>query len=136
MKAAFDYETAFSRNIGWVTVAEQARLRNARVAVGGLGGAGGAHLLTLSRLGLTKFHIADFDHFEVHNFNRQAGAVMSSLGQPKAEVLARMAQDINPQAEVRVFNEGVTRHNLIAVPATVWTCTLTASISSRWTQGA
>lgn len=112
MPADFDYTDAFSRNIGWVTEAEQARLRSARVAIGGLGGAGGAHLLTLSRLGLAKFHIADFDHFEVHNFNRQVGATMSSVGEPKAEVLARMALDINPEAQLRVFSDGVTRDNL------------------------
>ena len=34
----FDYQLAFSRNIGWVTEAEQQRLRSCRVAVGGLGG--------------------------------------------------------------------------------------------------
>ena len=44
----FDYDAAFSRNIGWVTEAEQGKLRKARVAIAGLGGVGGAHLLTLS----------------------------------------------------------------------------------------
>lgn len=34
----FSYDEAFSRNIGWVTEAEQQRLRQARVAIGGLGG--------------------------------------------------------------------------------------------------
>ena len=46
----FDYDQAFSRNIGWVTEAEQSKLRNARVAIGGMGGVGGVHLLTLARL--------------------------------------------------------------------------------------
>lgn len=110
----FDYQAATSRNIGWLTAAEQARLRSARVAVAGLGGVGGAHVLTLARLGLGAFHIADFDHFEVHNFNRQAGAFVSTLGQAKAEVTARMARDINPTAHVRVFAEGVTPANLNA----------------------
>ena len=35
---AFDYDRAFSRNIGWTTEAEQARLRGARVAIAGMGG--------------------------------------------------------------------------------------------------
>jgi molybdopterin/thiamine biosynthesis adenylyltransferase len=109
---AFDYAVAFSRNIGWVTAAEQARLRLARIAIAGLGGAGGAHLLTLSRLGITRFNIADFDLFEVHNFNRQAGAMMTTVGLPKAEVLARMALDVNPQAEIRTFGAGVTPQNV------------------------
>ena len=110
--ANFDHSAAVSRNIGWLTLAEQARLRQARIAIAGLGGVGGAHVLTLARLGIGAFHIADFDHFEVHNFNRQAGAFVSTLGQAKAEVTARMAQDVNPTADVRVFGEGVTPANV------------------------
>lgn len=107
-----DYDSAVSRNIGWVTPAEQQRLRVARVAIAGLGGVGGAHALTLARLGVGRFHLADFDHFERHNFNRQAGAFVSTLGQAKADVMARMALDVNPQAEVRVFDRGVTAANV------------------------
>lgn len=110
----FDYGLAVSRNIGWVTPAEQERLRGARVAIAGLGGVGGAHLLTLARLGIGHFHVADFDRFEVHNFNRQAGAFMSTVGRPKAEVLASMAADINPQAEIRTFGDGVSPRNVDA----------------------
>lgn len=109
---AFDYGAAFSRNLGWVTAEEQQKLRRSRLAIAGLGGGGGAHLQTLSRLGIANFNIADFDHFEVHNFNRQVGATMSTLGQPKAEVIARMGRDINPESDIRVFGEGVTPHNV------------------------
>lgn len=108
----FDYGRAFSRNIGWLTQEEQRRLGRARVAVAGLGGVGGAHVLTLARLGIGAFNVADFDRFEVHNFNRQAAAFMSTVGLPKAEVVARMAQDINPQADVRRFDAGVTADNV------------------------
>lgn len=112
--ADFDYGTAFSRNIGWLTEAEQNKLRASRIAIAGLGGVGGSHLLTLSRLGIGKFSIADFDRFELQNFNRQAGAVMSSVGQQKSEVLTRMARDVNPELDVRVFAGGVTPDNLDA----------------------
>jgi len=112
--ANFDYQAAFSRNIGWLTAAEQATLQGKRVAIAGLGGVGGTHVLTLARLGIGAFNIADFDHFEVHNFNRQAGAFMSTLGQPKAQVAARMALDINPTADVRTFEQGVTVKNVDA----------------------
>lgn len=110
----FDYSTAFSRNVGWVTAAEQERLCRSKVAIAGLGGVGGAHLLTLARLGVGGFAIADFDHFGVHNFNRQVGASMSTIGQGKAEVMADMALGINPKASVDVFNEGVTPRNVDA----------------------
>ncbi len=109
---SFDYAAAFSRNIGWVTEPEQAVLRGARIAIAGLGGVGGAHLLTLCRLGIAKFAIADFDHFEVHNFNRQAGASMPFLGQPKVDVLAQLALDVNPEADLRKFDQGVTPANV------------------------
>ena len=109
---AFDYGTAFSRNIGWLTEAEQETLRHKRVAIAGMGGVGGVHLTTLARLGITKFNIADLDRFEVANFNRQAGAMISTLGQPKVDVLAAMARDINPEVDLKVFPAGVTEENL------------------------
>jgi sulfur-carrier protein adenylyltransferase/sulfurtransferase len=106
------YETAFSRNIGWISEREQQVLHSKRVAIAGVGGVGGAHLLTLVRLGIGAFHIADFDDFELANFNRQAGAAFRTLGRPKAQVLAEMARDINPEAEISVFPEGVTPDNV------------------------
>ncbi len=114
MKIEFNYERAFSRNIGWVTEAEQQILRGKRIAIAGLGGVGGSHLLTLARLGIGAFHIADFDTFDIPNFNRQAGAMMSSVGRPKTEVLAAMARDINPEVQLKVFEKGVNEQNLPA----------------------
>lgn len=112
MTNPFDYELAFSRNIGWITPEEQATLRTKRVAIAGLGGVGGAHLVTLSRLGISKFNIADFDQFELQNFNRQAGATISSIGREKVKVLAEMAHEINPESEVSSFPEGVNSENI------------------------
>lgn len=110
----FDYEAAFSRNLGWVSEAEQQALRGKRVAIAGLGGVGGSHLLTLTRLGIGAFHIADFDQFEQPNFNRQAGAAMSTLGRSKLEVMSEQAVDINPMATIEGFADGVTADNLDA----------------------
>ncbi len=108
----FDYDAAFSRNIGWVTEAEQARLRQSRVAIGGLGGVGGVHLLTLARLGIGKFSIADFDVFEIANFNRQVGATMHSLERAKIDVLEEMSREINPEIELRTFPQGIQADSL------------------------
>jgi molybdopterin/thiamine biosynthesis adenylyltransferase len=109
---AFDYVTAFSRNIGWLTEAEQETLRHKRVAIAGVGGVGGVHLTTLARLGISRFSIADPDRFELANFNRQAGAVMSTLNRSKVDVMAEMARDINPQCEIRVLEGGVHAGNV------------------------
>jgi molybdopterin/thiamine biosynthesis adenylyltransferase len=112
MAPRFSYADAFDRNLGWLTEKEQQSLRGKTVAIAGMGGVGGVHLLTLVRLGITKFRIADLDVFEVPNFNRQVGAMMSTLDQPKVEVLARMARDINPEVEIAEFPIGVTAQNL------------------------
>jgi molybdopterin/thiamine biosynthesis adenylyltransferase len=110
--APFPYQQAFARNIGWVTHEEQAILRGKRVAIAGGGGVGGVHLLTLARLGIGAFHIADFDKFDIANFNRQVGANMSTLGEPKVEVLANMARDINPELDIKIFPAGINKDNL------------------------
>lgn len=111
---SFLYDEAFSRNIGWVTREEQALLRHKRVAIAGLGGVGGLHLLTLCRLGISKFHLADFDTFDLANFNRQAGATISTLDQSKLDVMIRQARDINPELDITGFEKGVTEDNLEA----------------------
>ena len=72
MVKPFYYRSAFSRNIGWVTETEQEVLRTKRIAIAGLGGVGGSHLLAFTRLGVGKFNISDLDVFELANFNRQA----------------------------------------------------------------
>lgn len=110
----FDYGEAFSRNIGWLTEAEQGALRGKRVAVAGLGGVGGFHVLTLARLGIGAFNLADFDTFALVNFNRQAGATVGTLGRAKIDVIAEMARDINPGADIRAFEAGVSAGNLDA----------------------
>ena len=111
MFKAFDYDEAFSRNVGWVTEAELQRLRGKRVAIAGLGGVGGAHLLALTRLGVGAFNIADLDVFEVANFNRQFGATMSQLERPKVDVMAELALDINPELDIRRFPQGIDHTN-------------------------
>lgn len=114
MSTVFSYDEAFSRNIGWLTANEQVILRNKRIAIAGMGGVGGFHLLTLARLGIGKFNIADLDTFELANFNRQAGASMSNLDHPKVEVMAEMARDINPECNLAIYPQGVNEANLQA----------------------
>lgn len=110
--STFDYHTAFSRNIGWVTPEEQTLLRSSRVAIAGLGGVGGSHLLTLTRLGIGAFTVADLDCFELANFNRQAGANLKTIGKEKVGVLLDMARDINPELDIREYAGGVDTDNV------------------------
>ena len=112
MPTPFSYAQAFDRNIGWVTEAEQASLRRSSVAIAGMGGVGGVHLLTLVRMGIGRVRLADFDTFDIANFNRQAGATMHSIGRPKLDVMAEMALAINPELEIARFPQGVTDGNI------------------------
>ncbi len=102
----------FSRSIGIFSEVDLEKLLNARVAVAGAGGVGGIHLLTLARMGVGKFNIADLDEFERVNISRQFGALQSTVGQHKADVLASMIKDINPAADVETFREGVSEDNV------------------------
>lgn len=110
----FSYELAFNRNIGWVTEWEQQALRFKRVAIAGMGGVGGVHLLTLVRFGIGQFNIADFDAFDIVNFNRQIGANMDTVGRPKAAVLDDMARAINPFLKIQRFDQGIDDSNIDA----------------------
>ncbi len=110
----FEYKKAFSRNIGWVTDEESQVLRSKKIAIAGLGGVGGAYLITLVRLGVSRFHIADMDDFDLVNFNRQIGASMSTIGKSKSGTLKELALDINPELEIKVFDKGVNSDNVEA----------------------
>jgi molybdopterin/thiamine biosynthesis adenylyltransferase len=108
----FERDVAFSRTLGLVTRAELNALGGKTVAIAGLGGVGGSHLITLTRLGIGGFHLAEFDTFGLENFNRQAGANMSTLGQPKLDVMENAARQINPELRIRRFPQGVSPENM------------------------
>ncbi|ELP66541.1 ThiF family adenylyltransferase [Streptomyces turgidiscabies] len=102
---------AVTRNLGIVDEREQAALRAATVLVAGCGSVGGAVVEPLARLGVMRFRLADPDHFDITNLNRQA-CVLADAGRPKPEVLAERVRAINPSAEVTVCPEGLTLENL------------------------
>jgi len=111
MAQIFNYDLAFSRNIGWFSEAEQQVLKSKRIAIAGLGGVGGSHLLTLIRLGITKFNLSDFDEFGCENTNRQAGAMVNTYAQKKLDTMVDMAKAINPEVEINTFPDGINEHN-------------------------
>ena len=106
------YQTAFSRNIGLLTALEQKKLESARVAIPGMGGVGGIHLMTMVRSGIGNFNISDFDVFEPVNANRQYGANTLSYGRSKLEVMKEQALLTNPYININTFAEGLTPDNM------------------------
>jgi hypothetical protein len=103
VNTGFHYEEMTGRNRGFITEAEQQRLRETPVFVCGVGGMGGAAVQTLVRTGVGRIAIADFDRFEVSNFNRQVFATLASAGQEKTDAVAHALRDINPELDLRVY---------------------------------
>ena len=99
----FSYGEFTTRNLGFVTPEEQAKLQQARVFIPGAGGMGGAAFMLLVRAGVGHFAVADIDTFEVSNLNRQVFASLDTVGRPKVEVAAEVARRINPQIEIEVL---------------------------------
>lgn len=112
MNNQWDYNIAFSRNIGLVSLQEQSVIKETKISIAGMGGVGGSHLINLVRQGFTRFAIADFDIFEMHNTNRQFGCIQSNFGKNKAVAMAEMAKDINPEVEIEVFPTAITPDNV------------------------
>ena len=78
----FPYDDAFSRNLGWVTTAEQRKLMASRVCIAGLGGVGSIYLLTLARLGVG---VDGLDFFALP-IRRQGFALCRANGIPAVTV--------------------------------------------------
>ena len=79
------------------------RLAAARVAVFGVGGVGGFCTEALARAGVGTLHLYDDDTVSESNLNRQIVALHSTIGRPKAEVMAARVRDINPQCQVKAI---------------------------------
>ena len=80
------------------------RLQNAKAAVFGVGGVGGYAVEALARSGVGALHLYDDDTVSESNLNRQLAALHSTLGQPKAEVMAHRVRDINPDCQVEAVH--------------------------------
>jgi molybdopterin-synthase adenylyltransferase len=106
----FSYEEMTTRNLGFVTEAEQALLRETPVFVCGVGGMGGACLMALVRAGASKLVIADLDGFEVSNLNRQVFATLDSVGRHKAVASLDACRRINPDVEIEVLHADWPEH--------------------------
>lgn len=76
------------------------KLRDSCVVVFGLGGVGSACAEALARAGVGRLVVIDKDDVEPSNINRQVIAFESTIGQPKVDVMAAMAKDINPEIQV------------------------------------
>ena len=105
-------EERYIRNLGALTEAECALLREKTVLVAGCGGLGGYLIEMLLRLGVGEIRAADGDCFEASNLNRQLLSAPSLLGRSKAEVAAERAAVVNPDVRFVAVPEYVTESNV------------------------
>lgn len=97
------YDEMTTRNLGFISPEEQARLREGAVFVAGVGGMGGACVQMLVRAGVGRIAIADLDTFEVSNLNRQLFAFTDTVDRSKAEATAEGLLKINPDLQLEVL---------------------------------
>ena len=79
------------------------KLKNARVAIFGLGGVGGYALEALARSGLGALDLVDNDQIALSNINRQILATWESVGMDKVDAAAARVRSINPDCAVRTY---------------------------------
>ncbi len=101
------YGEIFSRNMGFVTSGEQAKLRATCVGIAGAGGVGGLLAERLVRLGVGRLKITDPGDFEHSNLNRQFCSSLGTLGRNKAEVVSGHLREINPEAHIEWNGGGI-----------------------------
>ncbi|MGN0354382.1 MAG: ThiF family adenylyltransferase [Muricoprocola sp.] len=93
----------FSRTRLLLGGAAMERLKNARVAVFGIGGVGGYVCEALVRSGVGEFDLIDSDTVSLTNLNRQIIATRKTVGQYKVDVMKERMQEINPDVKVHVY---------------------------------
>ena len=87
-------------------------LKNACVAVFGIGGVGSYVTEALARSGVGRLILIDSDTVDVSNINRQIIACQSTIGQPKTQVMKNRILDINPLCQVLTFEDFILPDNL------------------------
>lgn len=94
----------FARTEMLIGTTAMERLKNARVAVFGIGGVGGYVVEALARCGIGTLDLIDCDTVSVTNLNRQIIALHSTVGMSKTEAAKRRVEDINPNAKVNCYD--------------------------------
>lgn len=88
------------------------KIKQARVAVFGLGAVGSFATEALARSGVGYLRLVDFDTVDASNINRQLFALNSTIGQQKAVVAKERVKDINPHCQVEVHSAFVNADSL------------------------
>lgn len=80
------------------------KLKNAHVAVFGIGGVGGYAVEALARSGVGAFDLVDSDKVALSNLNRQIIATLDTVGRYKTKVMRERIHSISPDTKVEIHN--------------------------------
>jgi len=105
------YEMLWFRSSMIFTDQERERIKNAHVAVIGVGGTGGIASEQLIRGGVAHLTLVDPDTFEMTNINRQHFCTISTLGMKKVIAAKERLLDVNPFATITTYEEGINKEN-------------------------
>jgi molybdopterin/thiamine biosynthesis adenylyltransferase len=86
----------------------QRRIRDAKIAVLGVGGIGSHVLIDLVAIGFHDIRIVDFDRIELANFNRQIIYGEPDLGEVKVQVAAARAKALNGSVRIDQVEKRLT----------------------------
>lgn len=89
-----------------------ATLRKQHIFVAGMGGVGSYCTEALARAGIGKLTLLDHDVVVASNINRQLPALLSTVGQSKAEIMKARIADINPDCQVTLLKVFLTTENV------------------------
>ena len=90
------------------------KLQEASVAIAGLGGLGSNIAVMLTRTGIGKLKLVDFDQVDLSNLNRQVYDIRH-LGQLKTEALSQRLKELNPYIELELYSGRITEDNVWSV---------------------
>lgn len=102
----------FERSILLLGEEKFKKLNSSHVLVVGAGGVGGFVIESLVRTGIGSLTIVDFDTIDITNINRQVVATHATIGRVKAEAIKERALDINPEVNINIHAEKVTKENV------------------------
>ena len=98
-------ENQFSRTKLLIGKENIEKLKNAKVAIFGIGGVGSYVVEALARAGIQHFILVDKDEVDLTNINRQIIATYKTIGKPKVEVAKERILEISPAAKVETYQE-------------------------------
>lgn len=98
-------ENAFCRTEYLIGQEALQKLKNAKVAIFGIGGVGSYVVEALARVGIGSFVLVDKDTVSISNLNRQIIATLSTIGKNKVDIAKERILSINPNAKVEKFTD-------------------------------